>query len=295
MPNPPNLNYLDPFILARIHSLQVRAKTVVEGFLSGQHQSSSRGHSIEFSQHREYSLGDELKHLDWKVYGRTDRFYIRQYEQETNLRLYLVLDCSGSMRFQGSKSAFSKFNYAATVAASLSYLTLKQGDSVGFISGPANKIKVIPPRGSVGHLNILIKEMELLLPEGESVLTEYLNHIVHHAQKRSLIVILSDLLEDSSLLLKTLKLLQFKKHEVLVLHLLDSDEKNFPYKGNIQFQSLENNSSLTLNATVFAENYRQAVQNLIDEYRLSLTQVGIKYIHSLTDQPIDQLLRFVLK
>ena len=133
---PTEQSYLDPVVLAKVGHLQLRAKYVVEGFVAGLHQSRFKGHSLEFAQHREYSTGDELKHIDWKVYARTDRFFVKQFEEETNLRLHIILDASGSMRFKGTNSAFSKYDYAATLGASLSYLTLRQGDAVGLsISG----------------------------------------------------------------------------------------------------------------------------------------------------------------
>ncbi len=287
-------SYLDPFVLARIGRLKVRAEKVVEGFLSGLHQSPYRGISLEFAQHRQYSMGDEIKHIDWKVYARTDRFFIKQFEQETNLRLYILLDASGSMRFKGSQSPLSKFEYAATLAASLAYLTVNQGDSAGLgIFSPAGPA-IIPARSSVPHLNALLEELENAKPSGPADWARSLTELIPTFQKRSLFILISDLLGEESEAQKALKLLAFKRHEVAVIHLLDSDEKNFPYRGAIQFQSTEDGGKLTLDAEDYREEYDAALQNLIHYHRVGCRRSGIRYQLHTTQEPLDRILRFLL-
>lgn len=287
-------SYLDPVVLARISSLQLRAKTVAEGFISGLHHTPFRGQSLEFSEHREYSIGDEPKYIDWKVYGKTDRFFVKQFEQDTNLRLYIVMDTSGSMKFKGTQSPLSKYDYAATLAGCLSYLTLRQGDLVGLGYSKKEKTTFIPPRNSPAHLNILMETLESIDLKGEGELSKSLETLAHSSKKRSLIVLISDLLEDPDAILKALKYLKFRKHEVIVLHLLDRDEKDFPYSGSIQFKSLENQPSLVLDTESFREEYQRTVDALIHQYRTTLRNAAIQYYFHTTDEPPDKVLRQIL-
>ncbi len=287
-------SYLDPFVLARIGRLKVRAEKVMEGFLSGLHKSPYRGISLEFAQHRQYAVGDEIKHIDWKIYARTDRFFIKQFEQETNLRLYLLLDASGSMRFKGAKSAFSKFEYAATLAASLAYLTVNQGDSVGLEIFSQGANRIVPARSSYPHLTALLGEMEETRPGGGTNWISSLTQLVPSFQKRSVFILFSDLLENEAEALKVLKLLTFKKHEVAVIHLLDSDEKDFPYKGAVQFNSMEDSGHLILNAGDFKKEYDEALQSLIHYYRAGFRKAGIRYQFHTTAESPDRILRFLL-
>lgn len=287
-------SYLDPFVLARIGRLKVRAEKVVEGFLSGLHQSPYRGISLEFAQHRQYAVGDEIKHIDWKVYARSDRFFIKQFEQETNLRLHILIDASGSMRFKGSQSALSKYDYAATLAASLAYLTVSQGDSVGLGIFRNSDSKIVPPRSSYPHLNVLLEELEAARPSGPADWARSLTELIPSFQKRSLFILFSDLLGDESEAQKALKLLAFKRHEVAVIHLLDADEKNFPYRGAVQFQSMEDGARLNLDAEDYAEEYESALQNLINYHRVGCRRANIRYQFHTTQEPPDRILRFLL-
>lgn len=288
-------SYLDPVLLARIARLQLRAQTVVEGFVAGQHQSPARGHSVEFAQHREYAAGDELKHLDWKVFGRTDRLVVKQFEEETNLRLQLFLDVSGSMAFKGSRSAFSKYDYAATLAASLAYLALRQGDSVGLAASSSFGLRQVPPRTALAHLTALLGEMEHRIPSGETRLAEGLELTAHASRRRSLVVVFSDLLDEPESVLKALKLLCFKKHEVKVVQLLDRDELDFPYRGPVRFESLERGEALELEAESFRAEYRREARRMIESYRAGLRNVGAAFAFHTTDEPMDHALRSVLR
>lgn len=288
------ISYLDPLVLARIGNLQLRAKTVVEGFIAGLHQSHYKGHSLEFAQHREYSIGDELKHIDWKVYGRTDRFFVKQFEEETNLRAYFLLDASGSMAFKGGKSVFSKYDYAATLCACLTYLTLRQGDSVGLGYFSGQTIKLIPARNSSSHLNVLLNELQTVQPHGETLLAKGLETVAHSLKKRSLFLLVSDLFDDVESVLRAIKFLRFKKNEVLVVHVLDRDEVDFPYSGSIQFDSLENQQKISLEVEPYRKEYQFALQHFIDHYRGTLRNYGVKYHFHTTEEPLEQVLRFLL-
>lgn len=287
-------SYLDPFVLARISNLQLRAKTVVEGFVSGLHRSPAKGYSLEFAQHREYVLGDELKHLDWKVYARTDRFFIREFEQETNLRLYLLLDASGSMSYKGEESPFSKYDAAATIAASLSYLTLRQGDSAGISCFSNQQLRSVPPRNGLAHLNAILEEIGKVQPSGETTLSKAIETIAHSVKKRSLFILISDFFDEEESLLRALKFLKFKKNEVLVVQLLDRDEVEFPFTGNIRFDSLESNEKITLETDDYSADYKNAMQVFLKRVQLTLRNFGMAYHFYCTDQPIDMLLRSIL-
>lgn len=287
--------YLDPLVLARIGHLKVRAEKVVEGFLSGLHQSPYRGTSLEFAQHRQYVMGDEIRHIDWKIYARSDRFFVKQFEQETNLQLHLMIDASGSMAYKGAQSPFSKFDYAATLAASLSYLTLSQGDSAGLtiFGGPA--VRTVPARSSYSHLSLILDEIEKTVPKGETSWHRSLNEIIPSFQKRGLFILFSDLLGPEEEILKVLKLLAFKKHEVAVIHLLDEDEKDFPFGSAIRFNSLEDSRNLVLDAGDFREEYLEAVAKLLEFYRIGFRKAGVRYqFHTTKDSP-DRVLRLLLK
>ena len=286
--------YLDPFVLARLANLQLRAQSIVEGFVAGLHPSPTRGHSLEFAQHREYAFGDELKYIDWKVYGRSDRFFVKQFEEETNLRVHLLLDASGSMAFQGKKSAFSKYDYGATLAASLAYLTLRQQDSVGLSCLARERAKVIPPRSSLHHLYVLLEELEAVKPGGETLLSEGLSALAHRLQKRSLVILISDLLDDPEPLFKSLKFLRFKKHEVVVLHLLDGDEYDFSYSGTIQFDSLEKPEHVVMETDSYRKEYLRMIREFIENTRVALRNSGIQYVFATTRESPDLILRQVL-
>lgn len=289
------VSYLDPLLLAKISQLELRAKTVVEGFIAGLHKSPTHGHSLEFVQHREYTFGDELKYLDWKIYGKTDRFFIKQFEAETNLRLYILLDASGSMNFKGEKSSLSKYETAATLAASLGYLALKQGDSVGLAAFNQGLLRFIPPRNSLSHLNILIKELAGMKVQGETSLTLELANIARSSKKRSLFILISDLIEDENALLSAVKLLRFKKHEVIVVQTLDPDEKEFPYLGNIVLESLEKEENLNLNSELFRADYKKAIENFIKFYQKAFRDIGVEHHFALTSQKLDTTLRAILR
>lgn len=287
-------SYFSPEVIARIGNLQLRARYVVEGFVSGLHQSPYKGYSLEFAQHRQYAFGDELKHIDWKVYARTDRLYVKQFEQETNLRAYFLLDSSGSMGFKGQKSAMSKFDYGATLVVSLSYLSLRQGDSAGLGYFNDSNAKIIPARNSFSHLNSLLEEIEKTKPQGETRIGKSLETISHSIKKRSLFILFSDLMDDQESVLKAIKFLRYKKNEVWVVHLLDKEEKDFPYSGTIRFDSLENQDKVTLESDVFRKEYEKLLNGFIDSYRVSLRNYGVRYHFHTTDEPIDRVLRAVL-
>jgi uncharacterized protein (DUF58 family) len=231
-------DFLTPDDLHQIRNLQVLARTVVEGFCTGLHRSPHKGFSVEFKQHRPYVHGDEIRHLDWRVFGKTDRFYIREYEEETNLRCTIILDASGSMAYGGAPGR-NKFQYAQRLAACLSYLMLGQQDSVGLVTFDTKVRRYIPPRGQTSHLKVLVNQLEETKTGGETELAKVFHDLVPRLHRRGMVVILSDLFGDVQELLSALAHLRFARHEIVVFQIWDPDELTFDFRQWTRFDCLE--------------------------------------------------------
>ncbi|MFH1259688.1 MAG: DUF58 domain-containing protein [Elusimicrobiota bacterium] len=275
----------DPLVLAKISSMILRARFVVEGFIAGMHQSPFRGYSIEFAQHREYSPGDELKHLDWKVYGKTDRFYVKQYQEETNLKAYLVLDASNSMSFASRK--ISKLQYGTYLTAALAYLMLKQQDAVGLAIFSSSLDRFIPPRSQYKHVSVLFNELEKIKCQGETSISQALKELGQYTKRRGLIILISDLFDQPSEVLRALNFFRFQKHEIIVFHLLDPAEKNLPYQDLISFEDMETKEKIVTRPEVIRREYEKCLADFINEYKLNFLQNNIDYCPLITNQPLD--------
>ncbi len=234
-----NPKYLDPQTLSKLHGLELRARSIVEGYVSGVHRSPYHGFSIEFAEHREYSPGDDLRFVDWKVYGKTDKFYLKQYEQETNLVSYLLLDTSESMRYRSDAAAMSKLEYAQCVAAALAYLILQQQDSVGLATFDNEIRSLIRPSSNPSHLNQLLHVMENCQPEQKTRTGPIFHDLAERLKRRGLVLILSDLFDDVPSMLAGLKHFRHRRHDVIVFHVLDAAEIEFPFKQTTMFRGLE--------------------------------------------------------
>lgn len=230
-------DFLSPTDLQKISNLQVVARTVVEGFCSGLHHSPHKGFSVEFKQHRQYTAGDEIRHLDWRVFGRSDRFYIREYEEETNLRATLLLDLSGSMSY--GSNGITKYEYATRLATCLAYLMLQQQDAVGLVTFDSKIRNYIPPRSRVSHLQVLLTELQKAQPGGETELGRVFHDLVPRLHRRGLLIIISDCFGDVPPLLKALAQFRHAHHEILIFQIFDPDELDFPFRGWTRFESLE--------------------------------------------------------
>src|SRR5579872_1475667 len=224
----PTRKLADPQTLARIAKLELRARAVVEGIISGMHKSPHRGYSVEFAQHRDYTQGDEIRHIDWKVYARSDRYYIKQFEEETNLKAYFVLDTSTSMNYRSG--ALSKLDYGAIIAASLSSLLLQQRDSVGLALFNAGIRAFLPAAGTPSHLREVLRQLEGLQTAPKTSVSATFHDLAERIKRRSLLIVLSDLFDDPQEVMKGLQHFRHRKHEVIVFHLLDRDELTFPFK-----------------------------------------------------------------
>jgi uncharacterized protein (DUF58 family) len=282
-------NYFDPKVLAGISNLALRARWVVEGLMSGVHRSRAKGFSVEFEEHREYSPGDEIRRIDWKALGKFDRYYIKEYEDETNLRAYLVLDASASMNY--ASDGISKFDYGCTLTAALAYLILKQQDSAGLVTFSDRIEAFIPPRAKRDYLTQILHALENRGPGGETNVGRILEEIAGQVRRRGLIVLVSDLLDDADAILKGLRHFRFKGNDVIVFHLLDQAELDLPFEGNILFEDLEAaNLQVIADPRAIRSTYQRVVQEFIENVRQQCHDSAIDYQIISTATPLDRAL-----
>ncbi len=287
------MSFVDPATIARLESLPVKARVIVEGALTGLHRSRHHGSSVEFAEHKEYSPGDEIRHIDWKAYGKLDRYYVKQFEQESQLTAYLVLDASGSMAYQGE--GLSKLEYASYVIASLAYLLIKQRDRVGLsICGDRSLEGFVPPRARPRHLHDLLAVIDDVAGRGAggdepaSVALERVAELAR--RRRSLIVLASDLLEAEDGALMTLRRLRAQGHDVAVFHTLDPHELDFPFEGMTVFEALEDERKLLVNPSAVRRTYKKRMTEFLERARGSCMGAGVEYHLVRTDQPLEQTL-----
>jgi uncharacterized protein (DUF58 family) len=282
-------NYFDPKVLASIANLSLRARWVVEGLMSGVHKSRAKGFSVEFEEHREYSPGDEIRRIDWKAFGKFDRYFIKEYEDETNLRAYLLLDASASMNY--ASDGISKFDYACTLTASLAYLILKQQDAAGVVTFSDRIEAFIPPRAKRDYLAQILHALENRGPAGETKVGKILDDIAGQVKRRGLIILVSDLLDEPAEILKGLRQFRFKGNDVIVFHLMDPAELDLPFDGNILFEDLEAaNLKVITDPRTIRSTYRQVVNEFITDMRKQCHDNAIDYQLISTATPLDQAL-----
>jgi uncharacterized protein (DUF58 family) len=288
------LNHFDPRVLAKLKNLYLRARFVVDGVMVGIHPSRAKGLSSEFEGHREYSQGDDAQHIDWKAYGKFDRYFIKEYLEATNLRAYILLDSSSSMSYSGSYAAngngWSKFDYGATLAASLAYLMLKQQDAVGLITFSRRIERMIPPKATHGHLLAILKELEDRKPDGETSGGLVLQELAGSLKRRGLVVLISDLFDQQGAVLRGLKQLRSRGNDVMVFHLLDRDELEFPFEDLTLFQDLEKDVKLLTDPRDIKAAYLTAIQSLIEGYRSACAAYQIDYSLLPTSTGLDRAL-----
>ncbi len=281
---------IDPVQLARLGSLPIKARVIVEGALSGMHRASLHGSSVEFAEHKEYSPGDELRHVDWKAYAKVDRYYVKQFEQESQLTIYLVLDASNSMRFAGG--GIPKIEYAGLSLAALAYLSIQQQDKVGLVASGDKAIEtVVPPRARSTHLHDLLAVLDTLMTRGgagDESPAVALSRIAELTRRRkALIVLASDLFDASDETLKMLALLRAQKHDVSVLHVLDPHETTFPYDGLTQFEALESTNKMLVNPAAIKREYLERMDAFLTKTRGQLSSAGVDYHFTTTDRSLE--------
>lgn len=284
---------LDPKIVSKISSLDLRAKNIVEGFLIGLHKSPYHGFSVEFSQHRQYIPGDEIKDIDWKVYAKTDKFFIKQYEEETNLKSYIIIDTSKSMAYTSSE--LSKFNYAITLGAALAYLLFDQNDAVGLVLYSDKINNLIEPRASKTNLIEILKVLAKSKPDGKTETLSCLSEISEKIKKRGLVIVISDLLDNLENTITALKKFRLRKNEVIVFHLLDPKEKTFEFSKDAIFKDLESNDKIITQPYQIRGLYRELFEKFIERLKRELLNNLIDYNLITSDQTYDKALLEFLK
>ncbi len=280
---------VEPEVLARLAHTPVAARLPMQGTMSGRHQSPHRGSSVEFAEYRKYVPGDDTRRIDWRAYARSDRFYIKEFEADTNLRCCLVLDASGSMGVTGS-SGISKWDYARRMAATLAHLIVQQGDAVGLYAGGPKLSLAIPPSRRPAHLMVINEGLTNLEPTDETGVVGYLHHLAEEVPQRAMVILLSDLFDDPDKIVDCWSHLRFRKHELVVFHLLDREELTFNLDQPFRFTDLESDDTIVAEPSLMASRYQDAVQRYRDRLREGAAQCQIDYQEAITDEPYGDLL-----
>jgi uncharacterized protein (DUF58 family) len=287
--------YLEPSALGRVKNLQLVARAVVEGFISGLHASPYKGFSVEFAEHREYTAGDDPRYLDYKMLARTDRLYIKQYEEETNMRVQILLDTSNSMAYRHQQK-LTKFEYAAYLTAILAYLMLRQQDSVGLTTFDRQIRLDMPPRSSPRHFNEMMRQLEAIQPGEETDVADTLHRLANRFKRRCLIVLVSDLYDEPDAVIRALHHFRHRKHEVIVFHVFDQAEIDFPFRDVTSFYDLETNERLQIDPAYVRDVYIEQIEQFIETYRRACAESRIDYVMTETSVPYDFMLsRYLAK
>ena len=279
--------YLNPETLSKLKGLDLKARLIVEGYVSGLHKSPYQGFSVEFAEHREYVPGDDLRYVDWKVYGKTDRYYLKRYEEETNFSCYVLLDTSESMRYRSEHAAVSKLEYARYVAAALGYLVVQQQDAIGLATFDSQVSNFLRASGTPSHLKRLFRVMEETPAGGETSIGPILHELAERIRKRGLILILSDLFDNTRALLTGLKHFRHHRHDVSVLQIIDPAEQDFPFEAPTLFKGLEGLPDELADPRALRKAYQQEFTGFLRQVRQGCRDVGMEYTLLRTDQPLD--------
>lgn len=281
---------LDPAVVARLAHLDVRARLVVEGFIAGMHRSPFHGFSVEFAEHRPYMPGDPLKNLDWKVWARSDRYLVKQYTEETNLRCHLLVDLSGSMGFRSERASMSKLEYAQSLSAALAYLMLQQQDAVGLLLFADHPLAYVPARAVRSHLDVLLRSLGGAEARGRTRLGPALHELAERIKRRGLVVLCSDLMDRPHEVLAGLQHFRHRRHEVVVFHVLDPAEVDFPYTDTATFVDLESGERLTTEPWEIARRYRERFAAWTEHLRRACREQRVDYVPLDTRTPFDRAL-----
>jgi len=294
---------LDPALLARLGPLQVRARKVMEGVLTGLHQSPSYGQSVEFVEHKEYAPGDEIKHIDWRAYAKLDKYYVKRFEMETNLRALLVLDGSGSMAY--GRGAMTKLQYGAVCAGALAFLLARQGDQVALLLAgdpdpgsterlPSGVRAFLPFGASNAHVQEVLRRLDGTAGRGPTDLAGALDFAAEKVGRRGLVIVASDLFDATERSIPALKMLRGRRHDVLVLHLLDREELDFPFDDPTRFLSMEDERRIDAQPRQIRQSYLAELGRFLEETRRELTRADVDYVQVATDRAPDRVLRELL-
>jgi uncharacterized protein (DUF58 family) len=285
MTEPARRQFLDPAVIARLGTLELKARTIVEGFLSGLHRSPFKGFSVEFAEYRQYIPGDDLATIDWKVYARSDRYVVKKFEEETNLDCHLILDVSGSMGY-GSKG-LTKLEYGSVIAASIAYLMNRQRDAVGLMAFDDRIVEMLPASARPGHLRTILVALDRLRLGQQTNLAKPLNQLADSLSKRGIVVLISDLLDEPHAVIRGLKHFRFRGSDVIVFHVLDPDEIDFPFERATRFEDLESSEEIMAVPGLVRDHYRREISRLIGRYQQELGAAGIDYQLLRTTDPLE--------
>jgi uncharacterized protein (DUF58 family) len=279
--------YLDFNVIGRIDNMQLLAKVVVEGFVLGLHRSPYRGFSVEFAEYRQYAAGDEIKHIDWKVFGKTDRYYIKQFEEETNLSCYILLDASGSMSYKSDPQGLSKLEYASYMAACLSYFIMRQRDAVGLMVFDDKVRSVLPARMRQSHLKHVMATLEGIQAGGETGMAAPMHDLADGLKRKGLVILISDLLDEPESVLSALQHFRFTGHDLLVFQVMDNAELTFPFDSMTEFTDLETGLKSTVSAEGIKPVYMNELQAFLAAYEKGCADVKADYKLFNTKQPLE--------
>ncbi|MCE9545816.1 MAG: DUF58 domain-containing protein [Planctomycetia bacterium] len=285
-----NRKYLDPQTLAKLQGLELRARKIVEGYVAGLHKSPYHGFSIEFAEHREYSPGDDLRYLDWKVFGRTDKYYLKQYEEETNLVCYLLLDISESMQYQSDPLALSKLEYAKCLAAAIAHLVLMQQDSVGLITFDREVRTLVRPGSHPSHLKQLLHVMDESPAERKTATGPIFHELAERLKKRGVVIVLSDMFDNVPSMMAGLKHFRHRRHDVIVMQVLDPAELDFPFRQITQFLGLEGYPEVVTDPRALRRAYLEEFGRFVAALKRGCREHQVDYVEMRTDQALDTAL-----
>lgn len=283
-----NTTFIDPNVLASLDNLELRARVVVEGFISGLHKSPHRGFSVEFTDYRHYYRGDDMRHVDWKLYARSDKLYIKQYEDETNVRAYVVLDCSGSMAY--ASGGISKLEYGRTLASALAYFIMRQRDAVGLITFDEKVNEYIPALCRQPHLIRILRALAGVKAGVGTDVVRPLSDLAMNLSRKSLVILISDMLEDEERIIKTLQRLRSMGNDVIVFHVLDDAELHFRFNEATEFVDAETNETFVTSPAAIRDAYLENLQQFLDYCRKQCQSSGVDYCLLNTTQPLDAAL-----
>ncbi len=289
--------FLDPKTLSRLSSMEMRARIVVEGFVSGLHKSPYRGFGVEFVEYRQYTPGDDIRHVDWKAVGRSDRYYVKEYEDETNLQCVLLLDRSASMGYGARRSGRSrptrrtsgldKLEYGSYLAASLAYLIMRQGDGVGLVTFDRAVHDYLPPSSKNTHLHAIHSTLEDLSAAEGTDIGRPLHELAESIPRRGLVILISDLIDDVEQMMNALMHFRFKGHEVLVFHIVDREELTFPFTETARFDDPETGERITVTPSAIRDDYLEAVRDFMESIRTGCAKIQVDYERMETERPLD--------
>ena len=288
-------NFFDPRVLTELRGLELRARRIMEGLVAGLHKSPFQGFSVEFAEHREYSPGDDIRHIDWRVFARTDRHYVRTYEQETNFDCHIAVDCSESMQFRSDEQSLSKFEYAQLVAVAMGWLVLRQRDSAGLCLFDREVTGVVPTSNAAAHVHRMIETFDGVRTNEPSAIGSSLHSLSRRLPRRAVVIVVSDFFEEHESLTGGLKHLRHGGHDVSLLQIIDPAEQDFPYDSPTLFRGMESLADHSVDPRSLAKAYREEFEQFEKQLRFTCQKHGIDHTLARTEEPIDKALTRCLR